>query len=116
MDRMSRRRLTTVSALLASLALLATLPAPCGCLPEPVAAAEHACCAPPAGVRSAEPGCCAAAVDVTRGVVSAPSVKPAIAPAFVVVARVTPPAVPVLDRGQASPGPAVSPPLTVRRL
>jgi len=112
---MSRRRRTTVSALLASLALVATLPAPCGCLPEPVAAAEHACCAPPAGVRAADPGCCAAA-DVARDAVTAPSVAPAVAPAFAVVAWVTPPAVPVLDRGLASSAPAVSPPLTVRRL
>ena len=116
MDRMSRRRRTTVSALLASLALLATLPAPCGCLPEPVATAEHSCCAPPAGLRPADPGCCATA-DVTPDTVAAPSsVTPAVAPAFVVVAWVTPPASAVLDRGQASPGPAISPPLTVRRL
>jgi len=115
MDTMSRRRRTTVSALLASLALLATLPAPCGCLPEPVATAEHSCCAPPAGLRPADPGCCATA-DVTPDTVAAPSVTPAVAAAFVVVAWVTPPASAVLDRGQASPGPAISPPLTVRRL
>jgi len=113
---MSRRRRTTVSALLASLALVATLPAPCGCLLEPVATSDHACCAPPAGVRPAGPGCCAAA-DVAPDAVTAPSpVTPAVAPAFVVVAWVTPPATPVLDRGQPSPGPAISPPLTVRRL
>jgi hypothetical protein len=116
MDTMSRRRRTTVSALLASLALVATLPAPCGCLPEPVAATEHSCCAPPAGLRPADPGCCAAA-EVAPDAVAAPSsVTPAVAPAFVVVAWVAPPAMPALDRGQVSPGPAVSPPLTVRRL
>ena len=112
---MSRRHRTTVSVLV-SLALVATLPAPCGCLPEPVAAPEHSCCAPPPGLRPAEPGCCAAA-DVATDAVTAPSsVAPAVAPAFVVVAWVTPPAIPVRDRGQASPGPAISPPLTVRRL
>jgi hypothetical protein len=112
---MSRRRRTTVSALLASLALLATLPAPCGCLPEPVAAAEHACCEPPAGIRPDAPGCCAVA-DVAPDTATAPSVTPAVAPALVVFAWATPPAVPVLDRGLASPAPAASPPLTVRRL
>lgn len=117
MDAMSRSRSrrTTVSGLLVSLALVATLPAPCGCLPEPVAAAEHACCAPPAGVRAANPGCCASA-DIARDAVTAPSVAPAVAPAFAVVAWVTPSAIAVLDRGQASPAPAISPPLTVRRL
>jgi hypothetical protein len=110
---MSRRHRTTVSVLV-SLALVATLPAPCGCLPELVAVAEHACCAPPAGVRAADPGCCAAA-DLAPDAVTAPSVAPAVAPGFV-VAWVTPPAVPVLDRGPASPAPAISPPLTVRRL
>ncbi len=115
MDPMSRRRRTAVSALLVSLALVATLPAPCGCLPEPVAAAEHACCAPPVGVRAVDPGCCAAA-DVAPDAVTAPSVAPATAPAFAVVAWMTPPAVPVLERGPESPAAAVSPPLTVRRL
>ena len=61
MEGMSRRRRTTVSAWVASLALLATLPAPCGCLPAPaVAAPEHACCPPATGIRPAEPGCCTA--------------------------------------------------------
>jgi hypothetical protein len=114
MEMMSRRRRTTVSAILASLALLTTLPAPCGCLPEPVTAAEHGCCAP-AGVRAADPGCCAAA-KVAADAVTAPSVAPAVAPTFAVLAWVTPPAVPVLDRAPASPAAAVSPPLTVRRL
>jgi len=116
MDTMSRRRRTTVSALLASLALVAMLPAPCGCLPEPAAAAEHACCVPSPGLRPANPGCCAAA-DVAADAVAAPSsVAPAVSPASGVVAWATPPASAVLDRGQASPGPAISPPLTVRRL
>ena len=115
MEGMDRRRRATVSAWLASLALLATLPAPCDCLPEPVAGAKHACCPPPAGVRTADPGCCIAA-DAAPDAVAAPSVTPAVAPALVVVAWVTPPAVPVPARGQASPHSAASPPLTVRRL
>ncbi len=113
---MSRRRRTTVSAVVASLALLATLPAPCGCLPETVAVAEHTCCAPPPGLRTAGPGCCAAP-DVTPDPASATSVaKAAVTPALVVVAWAAPLVTPVHDRGQASPAPAASPPLTVRRL
>jgi hypothetical protein len=113
---MSRRRRTTVSALVASLALLATLPAPCACLPAPVAAAEHACCAPPAGIRPAEPGCCTAPAVAPDPVTASSVAKAAVAPALVVVAWVAPLAALVHDRGQASPGPAPSPPLTVRRL
>jgi hypothetical protein len=115
MEEMSRRRHSPVTLLVASFALLATLPAPCVCLPDPVAAAQHACCEPPAGVRPAVPACCAAA-DVAPDATTAPSVTPAVAPALVVVAWGTPPAVSVPDRGQASPTPAVSPPLSVRRL
>jgi hypothetical protein len=113
---MSHRRRTTASALVASLALLATLPAPCGCPPEPVAAAEHACCAPPPGLRTAGPGCCVSP-DVTPDPASATSVaQAAVVPALVVVAWVAPRVTPLHDRGQALPGPAASPPLTVRRL
>lgn len=113
---MSRRRRTTFSALVASLALLATLPAPCGCLPEPVSAAEHACCTPPAGLRTADPGCCTAP-DVAPDSATASSVaKAALTPALVVVAWVAPLVTPAHDRGLALPGPAASPPLTVRRL
>lgn len=112
----SRGRRTTVSALLASLALLATLPAPCGCLPEPIAAAEHACCAPPAGFQPADTGCCTPPDAAPDPVTAASVAKAAVAPEFSVVAWVAPLSVAVHDRGQASPGPAASPPLTVRRL
>ena len=110
---MSRRRHTPVSVLVASLALLATLPVPCGCLP--VAAPEHACCEPPAGVRAAMPACCVAA-DVAPDVATAPPVTPAVAPELVVVAWAMPPTPAAPDRGQASPAPALSPPTSVRRL
>ena len=113
---MSRRRRTSVTALVAGLALLATLPAPCACLPEPVVVAEHACCTPPAGLRTADPGCCVAP-DVTPDPVSATLVaQAAVAPALAVVAWGAPLATAVLDRGEALPGPAASPPLSVRRL
>ena len=55
------RTLRTLAAVLAGLALVAALPAPCGCAPERSAsrhADEHACCAPPAGVSAADTGCC----------------------------------------------------------
>jgi hypothetical protein len=58
---MMRRRLRTLAAVLAGLALVAALPAPCGCAPQRSAshqAAEHACCAPPIGVSAADDGCC----------------------------------------------------------
>ena len=116
MDEMSRRRFTTVAALVVSLAFLATLPAPCGCLPAPVAAAEHACCTPPVGIRTANPGCCTAPVVSPDPVTASSVAKAAIAPVFVVVASVTSPAGRVCDHSHASPTPAVSPPLSVRRL
>jgi hypothetical protein len=112
---MSRRRrtTTTASALVASLALLATLPALCGCLPEPVAAGEHACCAPPPGLRTE--GCCAFPEVKPDPATAAPAARAAVAPVLV-VAWVAPLVTPVHDRVRASPAPAASPPLTVRRL
>ena len=59
--RVMRRTLRTLAAVLAGLALVAALPAPCGCAPERSAskhADEHACCAPPLGVRAADHSCC----------------------------------------------------------
>ena len=56
-----RRTIRALAAVLAGLALVAALPAPCGCAPERSAskhADEHACCAPPAGVSAADRGCC----------------------------------------------------------
>jgi hypothetical protein len=55
-----RRRLRTLAAVLAGLALVAALPAPCDCLPERAAPAgnRHECCVPPAGVSAADQGCC----------------------------------------------------------
>jgi hypothetical protein len=55
------RVLRSLAAILAGLALVAALPAPCGCAPERSAsphADEHACCAPPVGVSAADEGCC----------------------------------------------------------
>ncbi len=51
--------LRSSAAVLAGLALLAMLPAPCPC-PEEAAAPRgaHACCAPPVGVSADDHGCC----------------------------------------------------------
>ena len=52
-----RCTLRTLAAVLAGLALVAALPAPCGCAPQRTApghADEHACCAPRAGVSAAD--------------------------------------------------------------
>ena len=111
---MSRGRRAMV-CVLASLALLWTLPVPCGCLPAPVAAADHGCCAPPVGVRGADPGCCVA-TDIAPDSATAPSLTPAVAPELVVAAWLTPFSLAALGRSPAAPGPAPSPPLTVRRL
>jgi hypothetical protein len=113
MDGMSRTR-TTVTALLAGLALLATLPAPCGCLPEP-AVAEHSCCAPPPGLRASGDGCCVAPDPGPE----APAAKPAAPAALPVLAAAegaTSVAVPVRAAHAEAPHAAHSPPLTVRRL
>ena len=94
----------------------AKLTAPLGYLMKPVQAAEHSCCGSAPGLRLADPGCCAAAGVAPRAVAAPSSVTATVAPAFVLVAGVTPPASAVLDLGQAAPGLAISPPLTVRRL
>lgn len=58
MDAMGRV-LRSAAAVLAGLALVAMLPAPCPC-PEEAAAprSAHACCAPRTGVSANEHGCC----------------------------------------------------------
>jgi hypothetical protein len=111
---MRRRRYSTVAAVLASLALVAALPAPCHCLPMPAAAAEHTCCQPPSGYRVVEQGCCPAAGLTQECQLPAP--PPAATPALAVVVSLALPAVPAAERSLASPAPAPSPPPTVRRL
>jgi hypothetical protein len=98
MEVMSRL-LRTAAAVLAGLALVAALPAPCACPPEPADAGhagEHACCAPPFGVSAADHGCC----DETLGhaqAVPSPAAADAVATSLAVQPSF---AVPV-------PGPAV---------
>lgn len=67
------RTLRTLAAVLAGVALVAALPAPCDCAPERSAsphADEHACCAPPAGVSAADDGCCDEAPGLAEALLS----------------------------------------------
>ncbi len=110
------RALRTLAAVLAGLALVAALPAPCGCAPERTPAGhagEHACCAPPTGVSAAARGCCDEAPDLAPATASSPSVATP-APVAVAVLCAAPP-------GPAEPSrpsivPAPSPPPAVLRI
>ena len=111
-----RRTLRTLAAVLAGLALVAALPAPCGCAPERSAskhADEHACCAPPLGVRAADAGCCDETPDLAQALPC--SAAPAAAPLTEVAQPVV---VPSVLRALAQPGVPVapSPPPTVLRI
>jgi len=111
------RAIRTLAAVLAGLALVAALPAPCGCLPERSAskhADEHACCAPPTGVRATDHDCCDQA-PVTVDAVPSPGGSDAMAPVATALLVVATPSVHrVLVRAAVSPG--YSPPLTVLRI
>ena len=110
------RTLRTLAAVLAGLALVAALPAPCGCAPERSAsrhADEHACCVPPAGVSAADRTCCDESPAVAD---AAPSpVGPATAPVLVAALRVEAPAA-LLVPARPAVSPAFSPPPTVLRI
>jgi hypothetical protein len=115
MERMGRT-LRTLAAVIAGLALVAALPAPCGCAPERSAsrhADEHACCTPPAGLSAADRACCDESPAVAD---AAPSpAGPATVPATMAALRVeAPSALLVLARPAVTP--AFSPPLTVLRI
>jgi hypothetical protein len=76
------RTIRAIAAVLAGLALVAALPAPCGCAPERSTAEhadEHACCAPPLGVRAADDGCCDQTPDLAQALTSS-AAPPAAAP------------------------------------
>jgi hypothetical protein len=117
MIAMSRRGPVTVAALLSGLALVATLPVPCACLPEPVKVEDHGCCAPAAGWRSADPGCCTATAEPAPDTpATTPAAAPAVVQTIVAVAGVMPFAAPSLERVESSRDLLRSPPLTVRRV
>ena len=104
------RSLRMAAAVLAGLALVAVLPAPCACPPETDAsrAADHSCCAPPVGVSADDHGCCDEDASVTEAVPS-----PAVADAVLgphAAQTVVP--VPATARVPArSAAPAASPPI-----
>ena len=90
------RTIRAIAAVLAGLALVAALPAPCGCAPERSTskhAEEHACCAPPLGVRAADHGCCDETPDLAQALPSgaAPATAAPGALATLPVAAPSPP-------------------------
>jgi hypothetical protein len=108
------RTCRSFAAVLAGLALVAMLPAPCPC-PEEAAAPRsgHECCAPPVGVAAADGGCCneapasAEAVPSSEVAASAP-----VAVSGLSAATTAGPAEPP----RPSIAPAASPPPTVLRI
>jgi len=110
------RTIRTLAAVLAALALVAALPAPCGCAPERSAskhADEHACCVPPAGVSAADRTCCDESPVIAD---AAPSpVGPATAPVLVAALRVEAPSA-LLVPARPTVTPTFSPPPTVLRI
>ena len=110
------RTIRTLAAVLAGLALVAALPAPCSCAPERSAsrhAGEHACCAPPAGVSDADRACCDESPVVAD---AAPSpVGPATVPVTLAVLRLEASS-PLLALARPAVTPALSPPPTVLRI
>jgi len=114
---MSRRGPVTVAALLAGLALVATLPVPCTCLPEPAKVQDHGCCAPGPGFRTANLGCCTATAEPAPDTpATTPAVSPAIVPTFAAVAVVMTSTASSTERACESPDSLHSPPLTARRV
>jgi hypothetical protein len=110
------RTIRALAAVLAGLALVAALPAPCGCAPERSAskhADEHACCVPPAGLSAADRTCCDESPAVAD---AAPSpVGPATAPVLVAALRAEAPSA-LLVPARPAVSPAFSPPPTVLRI
>jgi len=110
------RTIRTLPAVLAGLALVAALPAPCGCGPERPAskhADEHACCVPPAGVSAADRTCCDESPVIAD---AAPSpVGPAAARVLVAILRVEAPSA-LLVPARPTVARTFSPPPTVLRI
>ena len=111
---MGGRRFTIATAFLASLALLAALPAPCVCLPDPVPA-DHGCCEPASGLRQAAQGCCVVPAPPSETQAAKPQ-SPALAPDLTPTAYVSLDAALVIDARATAPVVPLSPPRTVRRL
>jgi hypothetical protein len=103
-------RLRTLAAVLACVALVAALPAPCACPPETDAsrAADHSCCAPPVGVSADDHGCCDEDAAVTEAVPS-PAGADTVFPSLAVLPAAAVPA-PARALGRSA-SPAASPPI-----
>jgi hypothetical protein len=114
MVQMGGRRFTITTSLLASLALLAALPAPCFCLPDP-SPADHGCCAPSPGFRPATEGCCVGPALPSETEAATPQ-SPAVAADLTATPRPSSDATLVLDPRGVAAAVSLSPPLTVRRL
>ena len=114
--RVMRRALHTLAAVLAGLALVAALPAPCDCLPERAApgADGHECCAPPVGVSAADEGCCDEAPALAEALPSPPAPSDAASLAFATLPATARSVLRPFARPAVPPAP--SPPPTVLRI
>jgi hypothetical protein len=113
-----RRTLRALAALLAGLALVAAMPAPCGCAPERSAPGHtdaHACCTPPTGVSAADPTCCDESPAVAVADATPSPVGPATAPVLSAALRAEAPSTFVV-LSHLTVRPAFSPPPTVLRV
>ena len=111
------RVLWRLAAVLANVALVAALPAPCGCAPQRAVsghAAEHACCVPPTGVSAVDRGCCNENPETAPAVPSPgdPGAAPSVA--FGVLRVEVPLA--LLSYARPSALPSASPPPAVLRI
>jgi hypothetical protein len=108
-------RLRTLAAVLAGLALVAVLPAPCACPPETDAsrAADHSCCAPPVGVSADDHGCCDEDASVTEAVPS-PAGADAAVPSLAALRTAAVPATARVFGRSAVPAPSPPIPLVLR--
>lgn len=111
------RTLRTLAAVLAGLALVAALPAPCECAPERSASKhsdEHACCAPPLGVRAADHSCCDETPDLAQALPSSATPADAAPLALATLPVAASLALPAFARTHVPLAP--SPPPTVLRI
>ena len=111
------RTLRTLAAVLAGLALVAALPAPCGCPTDRSAsthADEHGCCAPPAGVSAADQGCCDESPEPAEALPSPAAPADAATPALATLPAAVPSAIGAFPRLRVPLAP--SPPPTVLRI
>jgi len=113
-----KRSLRLLAAAFAGLALVATMPAPCGCAPERSAsgrADEHTCCTPPAGVSAVDRSCCDESPAAAAAYAAPSPVGPAAAPVQAAALHVEVPSAPLVPPRPAV-SPAFSPPPAVLRI